>query len=89
MTHGVTVPTELRVRILDDEGDEAALERGSIQLSQELGELGVDSDGAAGRRGTGQVSGQAHWRLLGRCWFLCTVHRALLMSLILGRCAAG
>lgn len=37
------MPTELRVRILDDEGDEAALERGSIQLSQELGELGVDS----------------------------------------------
>jgi hypothetical protein len=39
----VTVATELRVRILDDEGDAAALERGSIQLSQELGQLAVDS----------------------------------------------
>jgi hypothetical protein len=37
------VATELRVRILDDESDDAALERGSIQLSQELGDLDVDS----------------------------------------------
>jgi hypothetical protein len=37
------VATELRVRILDDEIDDAALERGSIQLSQELGALDVDS----------------------------------------------
>lgn len=35
--------TELTVRILDEESDDAALERGSIQLSQELGELDVDS----------------------------------------------
>lgn len=35
--------TELRVRILDDQSDDAALERGSIQLSQELGALDVDS----------------------------------------------
>jgi hypothetical protein len=39
----VTVVTELRVSILDDEGDDASLERGSIQLSQQLGELDVDS----------------------------------------------
>jgi hypothetical protein len=39
----VAVATELRVSILDDEGDDAALERGSIQLSRELGELDVDS----------------------------------------------
>jgi hypothetical protein len=31
------------VRILDDQSDDAALERGSIQLSQELGALDVDS----------------------------------------------
>jgi hypothetical protein len=37
------VATELRVRILDDESDDATLERGSIQLSQELGELDVDA----------------------------------------------
>ena len=38
-----TVPTELKVSILDNEADDAALERGSIQLSRELGELDVDS----------------------------------------------
>jgi hypothetical protein len=39
----VTVATELRVSILEDEGDDASLERGSIQLSRELAELDVDS----------------------------------------------
>jgi len=37
------VTTELRVRILDVESDDEALERGSIQLRRELGELDVDS----------------------------------------------
>jgi hypothetical protein len=37
------VATERRVSILDDDADEVALERGSIQLRQELAELDVDS----------------------------------------------
>jgi hypothetical protein len=37
------VATELRLRILDVESDDEALERGSIQLRRELGELDVDA----------------------------------------------
>jgi hypothetical protein len=39
----VAMATELIVSILEVEGDAAMLERASIQLSQELGELDVDS----------------------------------------------